>query len=76
MGNRFTELTFTPNVKTVQERLGSRRAYSRAEKGETRNDVLGPIESDFIRARDSFYMATTSETGWPYSSTAAGRKDF
>jgi len=76
VGNRFTELTFTPNVKSIQDLNGSRRAYSRAEKGETHHDVLGPGEAAFIGARDSFYMATVGETGWPYIQHRGGPKGF
>ena len=76
MGHRFTEITFTPKVKAVQEMNGSRRAYSRAEKGETHHDVLGADEAAFIAARDSFYMATVSETGWPYIQHRGGPAGF
>ena len=76
MGSRFTELAFTPKVKEIREINGSRRAYSRVEKGETHNDVLGPREAAFIAARDSFYMATVSETGWPYVQHRGGPKGF
>lgn len=76
MGHRFTEITFTPKVKAVQELNGSRRAYSRTEKGETHHDVLGATEADFIAARDSFYMATVSETGWPYIQHRGGPAGF
>ena len=76
MGHRFTEITFTPNVKAVQEMNGSRRAYSRSEKGETHHNVLGAAEAAFIAARDSFYMATVSETGWPYIQHRGGPAGF
>jgi predicted pyridoxine 5'-phosphate oxidase superfamily flavin-nucleotide-binding protein len=66
MGNRFAEIAFTDTVKAVQENHGSRRSYARMEGGDTTNNILGPAEADFIGARDSFYMATVSETGWPY----------
>jgi predicted pyridoxine 5'-phosphate oxidase superfamily flavin-nucleotide-binding protein len=66
MGHKFVELAFTSKVKAAQEQNGSRRAYSRMETGEDTHDALGPNEAAFIAARDSFYMATVSETGWPY----------
>ena len=37
---------------------------------------LGPDEIAFISARDSFYMATVSETGWPYIQHRGGRPGF
>ena len=76
MGHRFTEITFTANVKAVQEMHGSRRAYSRAENGESHHDVLGATEAAFIAARDSFYMGTVSETGWPYIQHRGGPAGF
>lgn len=76
MGHKFAATAFTPGVKAVQERLGSRRSYARMESGETRNDKLGPGEAGFIAARDSFYMATVSETGWPYMQHRGGPQGF
>lgn len=76
MGHKFAELAFTPKVKVAQEQNGSRRAYSRMEAGEDHHDVLGPNEAGFIAARDSFYMATVSETGWPYIQHRGGPAGF
>lgn len=72
---RFANLAFTPTVKALQERLGSRRAYARVD-GETTPDALSDDEADFIRARDSFYMASVSESGWPYVQHRGGAKGF
>jgi uncharacterized protein len=66
MGHRFAELAFTAAVREQQEALGSRTSYAAMEGGENYNDVLGAREAAFIQARDSFYMATVSESGWPY----------
>jgi predicted pyridoxine 5'-phosphate oxidase superfamily flavin-nucleotide-binding protein len=66
MGHRFAEIAFTPNVKAAQEQNGSRRSNTRFEGGEPLRHRLGDREAQFIAARDSFYMATVSETGWPY----------
>lgn len=76
MGHRYCELTFTKNVKAVQELKGSRRAYSRVETGEAHHNVLGATETAFVTARDSFYMATVSETGWPYIQHRGGPPGF
>jgi uncharacterized protein len=76
MGHKFAELAFTPKVKAAQERNGSRHAYSRMETGEDHHDFLGPNEAAFIAARDSFYMATVSETGWPYIQHRGGPIGF
>jgi len=76
MGHKFSEIAFTPKVKTLQERHGSRRAYSRSEAGPSHHDTLGQNEVDFITARDSFYMASVGETGWPYVQHRGGPRGF
>ncbi|GAC1352769.1 MAG: pyridoxamine 5'-phosphate oxidase family protein [Polyangiales bacterium] len=73
--SRFASIAFTPRVKAEQERMGSRRAYARAE-GEEGPDVLGDSEKAFLAARDSFYMASVGETGWPYIQHRGGPKGF
>ena len=77
MGHKFQEIAFTETVKTIQEQLGSRRGYSRREGGDRDfNNVLGPQEAAFIGDRDSFYMASVSETGWPYVQHRGGPNGF
>jgi uncharacterized protein len=76
MGHRFAELAFTPAVKAEQERRGSRRSYARFEAGPDHHDRLGPDEAAFIGARDSFYMASIGETGWPYIQHRGGPSGF
>ena len=76
MGNAFSEITFTNSVKEIQDEQGSRRINARFEEGDLRNNVLGPAEVSFIEERDSFYMATTSETGWPYVQHRGGPAGF
>ena len=77
MGRRFQELAFTPRVKEHQQEHGSRRQYDRMEKtAPPGDDVLGPAEQDFIQRRDSFYLASVSETGWPYLQHRGGPKGF
>lgn len=67
MGHKFAKIAFTPTVKALQEQLGSRTSYARMEGGDAdRNHILGPSEAGFIAQRDSFYMASVGETGWPY----------
>ena len=77
MSHRFAEIAFTETVKKVQEELGSRGAYARMQSGpEVRNHRLTDGEAAFIAARDSFYMATVSATGWPYLQHRGGRQGF
>jgi len=77
MGRRFQELAFTPLVKRHQQEHGSRRQYDRMEQSLPQGkDTLGDAEKDFIQRRDSFYMASVSETGWPYIQHRGGPKGF
>ncbi len=77
MAHKFAELAFTPAVQKVQAEQGSRHVYARMEDGEfDYNNLLGPDEAAFIEARDSVYMATTSETGWPYIQHRGGPAGF
>jgi uncharacterized protein len=76
MGRRFQELAFTPNVKKNQLEHGSRHQYERMEKTSPAGNTLGSPEQTFIQARDSFYMASVSETGWPYIQHRGGNKGF
>ena len=73
---RFGQIAFTPSVKAVQERMGSRKAYARFESGEAGPDVLGGTEAAFLAERDSFYMASVGESGWPYLQHRGGPKGF
>lgn len=76
MGHRFAEIAFTPAVKAAQEAQGSRGNYLRFEEGGPHHDRLGPAESEFIAERDSFYIASVSETGWPYVQHRGGPPGF
>jgi predicted pyridoxine 5'-phosphate oxidase superfamily flavin-nucleotide-binding protein len=76
MTYKFHDIAFTPAVRALQEQMGSRDAYSRAEGGPAHHDLLGEREAAFIASRDSFYMATVSETGWPYIQHRGGPAGF
>lgn len=75
MAKNFASLAFTAAVKEMQEKLGSRKSYARLEK-ETYVDGLTQHEIDFIADRDSFYMATIGENGYPYIQHRGGPKGF
>jgi predicted pyridoxine 5'-phosphate oxidase superfamily flavin-nucleotide-binding protein len=72
----FGSLVFTPVVKMLQERHGSRRQYERMECTDSSQQRLGPMEKAFLAERDSFYWATTGATGWPYVQHRGGPKGF
>lgn len=75
MAKNFAALAFTPAVKEMQEKLGSRANYARMEK-DIYIDGLTESEIDFIAQRDSFYMATVGENGFPYIQHRGGPKGF
>jgi uncharacterized protein len=77
--HRFSDLAFTPAVQAEQARRGSRAGYaavSADRSGGTSADVLEEREFAFIEARDSFYLASVSETGWPYVQHRGGPVGF
>ena len=75
MNQNFTRFAFTKSVKEAQERYGSRKSYARMEESGDKY-VLTEREIPFIESRDSFYMATVGENGWPYMQFRGGPKGF
>lgn len=73
MAANFLPLTVTPAVAAAQE-----RAYGTARPvgPSTGADRLGPDESQFIAERDSFYLSTINENGWPYIQHRGGPRGF
>lgn len=76
MTHQFAKLAFTDSVKAAQEHYRTRSHNERLESLTGPNDALGPEEAAFIAERDSFYLATVSETGWPYVQHRGGPKGF
>lgn len=77
MPRAFADIAFTPNVLAMQERHGSAKSYAKLLSAEVGGgDVMGEAEAEFIAARDGFYQATVSETGWPYVQFRGGPKGF
>jgi uncharacterized protein len=73
MAEKFLELLVTPSVAQAQERYyGSSQPVS----SEAERDALTDDETQFIQLRDSFYMATLSESGWPYMQHRGGKPGF
>ena len=75
MNQNFTRFAFTKSVKEAQERYGSRKSYAHMEESGDKY-VLTEREIPFIESRDSFYMATVGENGWPYMQFRGGPKGF
>lgn len=63
---------FTPGVKQQQRIHGSRNHYERLENRPGPEDRLFATEREFISTRDSFYMASITETAGPTCNTVAG----
>ncbi len=76
MSRAYAEIAFTPAIRQLQTRLGSRQTYARLDHMPEQLDRLGSMEVAFIQARDGFYQATVSETGWPYVQFRGGPPGF
>jgi predicted pyridoxine 5'-phosphate oxidase superfamily flavin-nucleotide-binding protein len=74
--HRFAEIAFTDSVKAAQEEYGSRARIQRMQAIAGPNDELGAREAEFIEQRDTFYLATIGETGWPYVQHRGGPVGF
>lgn len=76
MTKSFGSLVFTPAVKALQEKYGSRRQYAGLETPSEKPARLGPDEREYLGERDTFYMASVGATGWPYVQHRGGPKGF
>lgn len=79
--SRYLNIATTPSVAAAQEHYGSAEQWARiGARGGADETVqgqrLGPAEAAFIRGRDSFYLASVSETGWPYVQYRGGPEGF
>lgn len=72
MARNFLATFSTPGALRAQERYYG-RSRPIAAKGD---DRIGPTEAEFIAARDSFYLATVGESGWPYVQHRGGPPGF
>jgi predicted pyridoxine 5'-phosphate oxidase superfamily flavin-nucleotide-binding protein len=71
----FLDIASTPSVRTVQAKMGADRIWQDLQKDRA-FDRFTEDEATFIAARDSFYIATVSETGWPYIQHRGGPGGF
>ena len=76
MTKPISDIAFTPAVKAVQERKGSRRGYERMEAKGGWSDRVSPELAAFIAERDSFYLGTASADGQPYIQHRGGKPGF
>ena len=75
MTARFLSEVLTPAVLAAEERAYG-RSYPLPDQARPGGDALGEDERAFIAARDSFYLATTSASGWPYIQHRGGPPGF
>ncbi|MCB8838817.1 pyridoxamine 5'-phosphate oxidase family protein [Aurantimonas sp. VKM B-3413] len=75
MSYGFLDIATTPSVREVQAQMGADRMW-RTFDGDRPSDRFTEAEAAFIAERDSFYLATVSETGWPYVQHRGGPAGF
>lgn len=71
-----SDVAFTPAVKAIQQRKGSRHGYARMEQGRGWETQITPELREFIAAQTSFYMATANADGQPYIQHRGGPAGF
>jgi hypothetical protein len=70
-----SDVAFTPSVKSVQERKGSRRAYARMEQGGGWQSRTPDLRNSSRRAT-SVFLATVNADGQPYIQHRGGSPVF
>ena len=75
MSYGFMNIASTPSVRAAQASMGAASLWEDF-KGHREFDRFTENEAAFIAERDSFYMATVSETGWPYVQHRGGPRGF
>jgi predicted pyridoxine 5'-phosphate oxidase superfamily flavin-nucleotide-binding protein len=79
VSKHYGTIAFTDDVRAVQCHHGSQAFYDRkriAGQATPGPDPLTEEEKDYLAERDSFYLATVSDTGWPYVQFRGGPKGF
>ena len=71
-----SDIAFTPAVKAIQARKGSRRAYARMEEGDGWSTTITPELAEFIAAQTSVFLATANAEGQPYIQHRGGPPGF
>ncbi|MDO8799137.1 pyridoxamine 5'-phosphate oxidase family protein [Phenylobacterium sp.] len=75
MAYEYLDLLATPSVQAAQAANGARQIWERFEGSRT-SDRFTDNEAAFIGARDSFYLASVSQSGWPYVQHRGGPPGF
>jgi predicted pyridoxine 5'-phosphate oxidase superfamily flavin-nucleotide-binding protein len=75
MSYGFLDIAITPSVKAAQAKMGVDHVWQDF-RGHREFKRFTSDEAAFIASRDSFYMATVSEKGWPYVQHRGGPPGF
>lgn len=75
MAYGFLDIALTPSVRKVQEQMHADRIGSDF-KGRRAFNRFSENVAAYIGERDNFYLATVSETGWPYVQHRGGQRGF
>src|SRR5947209_7386755 len=76
MRNVPSDIAFTPAVKAIQERKGSRPGYARMERGHGWQTQVTPDLAEFLADLDMFYLGTANAEGQPYIQYRGGSPGF
>jgi uncharacterized protein len=71
-----SDIAFTPTIKAIQARKGSRQTYARMEEGGSWRTTITPDLADFIAAQTSVFLGTASADGQPYIQHRGGPAGF
>jgi uncharacterized protein len=71
-----SDIAFTPSVKAIQSRRGSRRSYARVEENGSWETRISPNLARFIEAQTSIFLATANREGQPYIQHRGGPPGF
>jgi uncharacterized protein len=71
-----SDIAFTPTVKAIQQRKGSRHGYARMEQNGGWETRITPELREFIAAQTSIYLATANAEGQPYIQHRGGPAGF
>ena len=76
MPRQFGTIAFTPAVKAMQEKMGSRENYERFVAKGADNNTITPDLAEFIASMEGFYLGTVTSNGYPYIQFRGGKAGF